>query len=94
VRRHQAAEAERVLRYCVNGAPASSLTVQFWPATLCLVVYMRTKSRSLRSLRLTALWLTIPQGDALPLSREACCLLADNSERPMLFALSQPGAQW
>lgn len=32
------------------------------------------------------------QGDALPLSREACGALAANGGRPMLFALSQPGA--
>ena len=31
------------------------------------------------------------QGDALPLSQEACAALAAASERPMLFALSQPG---
>lgn len=33
------------------------------------------------------------QGDALPLTREALCALADSnsSGRPMLFALSQPG---
>jgi hypothetical protein len=50
--------------------------------------------RSLGFLKCINCRLVLPQGDALPLSREACCLLADNSERPMLFALSQPGAQW
>lgn len=31
------------------------------------------------------------QGDCIPLGREACTALAACSERPMLFALSEPG---